>query len=68
MPNYYYPESEQELNQHNDDERARYHADNFDEQFMCDFTNEDEETKSVEHVHIDEIYPNGKPKKNKVAK
>ena len=25
-------------------------------------------TKSVEHVHIDEIYPNGKPKKNKVAK
>lgn len=23
-------------------------------------------TKSVEHVHIDEIYPNGKPKKNKV--
>ena len=27
-----------------------------------------EKTKSVEHVHIDEIYPNGKPKKNKVAK
>jgi len=25
-------------------------------------------TKSVEHVHIDEIYPNGKPKKNKVVK
>jgi len=25
-------------------------------------------TKSVEHVHIYEIYPNGKPKKNKVAK
>jgi len=25
-------------------------------------------TKAVEHVHIDEVYPNGKPKKNKVAK
>jgi phage N-6-adenine-methyltransferase len=25
-------------------------------------------TKSVDHVHIDEIYQNGKPKKNKVVK
>lgn len=24
--------------------------------------------KSVEHVHIDEIYPNGKPKRNKDLK
>jgi hypothetical protein len=30
MPNWYIPESEEDLNQHNDDERAQYENDNIE--------------------------------------
>lgn len=32
MPNWYIPESEEDLNQHNDDERAQYENDNEDKE------------------------------------